>query len=85
LEEIDIQNRAVFEQCGGQRYRYIPCLNDREDHIEALASVVEQKMTDWLVPLSDWDADLAERLASQSRERASAMQRAGVQESSEPG
>ena len=34
LEEIDIQNRQLFEQQGGGDYRYIPCLNDSAEHIQ---------------------------------------------------
>jgi ferrochelatase len=44
LEEIDVENRAIFEQAGGGRFRYIPALNDREDHVEALAAVLERHL-----------------------------------------
>ncbi len=40
LEEIAMQNRDVFLQAGGERFRYIPALNDRHDHMEALASII---------------------------------------------
>ncbi len=43
LEEIAIQNRELFLQSGGSDYRYIPALNDRADHIEALAQVIEAR------------------------------------------
>ena len=35
IEEIDEQNREIFLHAGGERYRYIPALNDRPDHIRA--------------------------------------------------
>ncbi len=41
LEELEHENRAVFMQAGGEIYHYIPALNDRDDHIEALLSVLE--------------------------------------------
>ena len=47
LEEIAMQNRDVFLQAGGKAYRYIPALNDRPDHIEALAAIVENNLQGW--------------------------------------
>lgn len=41
-EEIDQQNREFFLQAGGQRFEYIPCLNDSLDHIDMLESIVRQ-------------------------------------------
>lgn len=40
LEEIAITNRELFLGAGGKEYRYIPALNDREDHVEGLAGMV---------------------------------------------
>ena len=40
LEEIQVENREIFEQSGGEQYHYIPCLNDRDDHIEMMADLV---------------------------------------------
>jgi len=48
LEEIEIQNREVFLRSGGETFHYIPCLNDRQDHIPALGSIVEQALAGWL-------------------------------------
>jgi ferrochelatase len=48
LEEIDIQNRELFEKSGGGRFRYIPALNAREDHIDALVSVVRRNLRGWV-------------------------------------
>ncbi len=41
LEEIQLQNRDIFLQHGGQQYYYIPCLNDRDDHINMMADLVK--------------------------------------------
>ncbi len=41
LEEIQLQNREIFLQHGGEQYQYIPCLNDRDDHIEMMAELVK--------------------------------------------
>jgi len=40
LEEIAQENRHLFQQTGGGEYHYIPALNDRPDHIAALAELV---------------------------------------------
>jgi len=47
LEELAVQNRALFLEAGGKDYRYIPCLNDRPDHIQLLADLVERHSLPW--------------------------------------
>src|SRR5690606_38197718 len=42
LEEIAIQNRRWFMDAGGEALHYIPALNDRDDHIAALAGVIRR-------------------------------------------
>lgn len=42
LEELIEENREVFLEAGGEAYSYIPALNDRDDHIDALCSMVEK-------------------------------------------
>jgi protoporphyrin/coproporphyrin ferrochelatase len=41
LQEMNIENRQVFLQNGGEEYYYIPCLNDRDDHIEMMVDLVK--------------------------------------------
>ena len=41
LEEIESENREIFEEAGGEKYRYIAALNDRDDHIKALIDVLK--------------------------------------------
>jgi ferrochelatase len=43
LEEIGLENRAVFLAAGGKQYHYIPALNARQDHVAALRDVVLRK------------------------------------------
>jgi len=50
LEEMAMGDRDIFLDAGGEQFRYIPCLNDRTDHIEALASIVTQTAGNWLPP-----------------------------------
>lgn len=40
LEEISVENDALFRDAGGQALRYIPCLNASDAHAAALAGVV---------------------------------------------
>jgi len=48
IEEIDQQNREFFQHAGGGRFRYIPALNDRRDHVAALAAVARRNLAGWL-------------------------------------
>ena len=61
LEEIAMENRDAFLAAGGERYEYIPCLNDRPAHIEALAALVRHHTRDWMPPLDP--AELQQRKA----------------------
>ena len=47
LEELREENRENFEKAGGERYTYIPALNDRDDHIELLATLIEHNTQGW--------------------------------------
>jgi protoporphyrin/coproporphyrin ferrochelatase len=42
LEELAVENRHIFMDAGGEKYSYIPALNDRADHIHALAELLRQ-------------------------------------------
>ncbi|RTZ58329.1 MAG: ferrochelatase [Gammaproteobacteria bacterium] len=44
LEEVNMENREIFLHAGGESYQYIPCLNDRQDHIEMMAGLVSGKV-----------------------------------------
>lgn len=68
LEEIDEQNREVFLHAGGERYRYIPALNDRPDHIRAIADLVLRNLQGWIKP----EAQVL-REAEESRRHAEAL------------
>jgi ferrochelatase len=48
VEEIDIQNRQFFLESGGGEFRYIPALNERPDHVRALADLVRQHLGGWI-------------------------------------
>ncbi|MEO0569989.1 MAG: ferrochelatase [Pseudomonadota bacterium] len=48
LEEINEEIRESFEEAGGEDFLYIPCLNDSEPHINALAAIIEDNLGGWL-------------------------------------
>ena len=50
IEEMDEQNREVFLAAGGKRYRYLPALNDRADHLAMLAQLTRRHLGDWVDP-----------------------------------
>jgi protoporphyrin/coproporphyrin ferrochelatase len=81
LDELDGLNREFWVHAGGlsANYRYLPCLNDRPDHVAFLAAIVERNLHGWVVPKGEWNAAAARREADASRERAAAMAAAGVQ------
>lgn len=47
LEEIELQNREIFLRHGGNRFGYIAALNDRPDHIRALAELIRSQSAGW--------------------------------------
>jgi protoporphyrin/coproporphyrin ferrochelatase len=48
LEEIEVQNREIFEHAGGGRFRYIPALNVREDHLAMLQGLILRHLRGWI-------------------------------------
>jgi ferrochelatase len=53
LEEVAMEVRDAFLSCGGERFSYIPCLNDRDDWIRALADLSLQHLQGWPTQLPD--------------------------------
>jgi ferrochelatase len=48
LEEIAITGREQFEHAGGERYAYIPCLNDSEGGMDMLEAVIRKELAGWV-------------------------------------
>ena len=44
LEEIQMEGRETFMESGGEEFTVIPCLNDRDEWIEALAELVKKEI-----------------------------------------
>lgn len=47
LEEIAIEGRAEFIEAGGKEYHYLPCLNERDDWLHALADIATSHLQGW--------------------------------------
>ncbi len=47
LEEISMEAKEAFLHAGGKAFSYIPCLNDSQPWISALADVAEQHLSGW--------------------------------------
>ena len=48
LEEINEEIKESFEEGGGKDFLYIPCLNDDDAHINALAEVIDENLQGWV-------------------------------------
>jgi len=44
LEEILIQGKESFKKSGGEKFGFIPCLNDNNDHIELLEYLIKKNL-----------------------------------------
>jgi ferrochelatase len=65
LEEINLEVREAFLGAGGEGFEYIPCLNDRDSWIAALAAIAERHLQGWPTLQS-----VDEEALSASRQRA---------------
>jgi ferrochelatase len=48
LEEINEEIRESFENAGGEKFTYIPCLNDEPSHISALTNIISENLQGWV-------------------------------------
>lgn len=48
LEELAIQGKDTFANAGGTHFTLIPCLNERDDHIDMLQTIVDENIAGWL-------------------------------------
>lgn len=73
LEEIDEENRHIFLEAGGEQFRYIPCLNDSDDHVAFLTDLVHRNLGGWVVEPGEFDEAAARAEGEASRQRAEAL------------
>ena len=73
IEEIDVENREFFIHNGGERFQYIPCLNDDPAHIRFLGDLVARHAQGW--PEADMSRTSTEQL---NQNQATAMRAANL-------
>ena len=61
LEEIAIECKAAFLQAGGGEFHYLPCLNERDDWIAALAELTREHLGHWLTLPAAGDPESSRR------------------------
>lgn len=48
LEELDGENRHIFEAGGGEKFAYLPALNDSDEGIDVIEAVVRRELSGWI-------------------------------------
>ncbi len=48
LEELDVENREIFLHNGGEKFAYVPCLNDSDEGLRVIEHVVRRELMGWL-------------------------------------
>jgi ferrochelatase len=51
LEEIAMEGKEQFEEAGGEHYKHIPCLNERDDWVALMASWIRTWQTEHILPV----------------------------------
>ena len=73
LEENNMQNRDLFLKAGGEKFNYIPALNDMPEHIDALTQLIMRHLQGWPEVRPDYDQAQVEQALAESKRRALAM------------
>ncbi|MCZ8185361.1 MAG: ferrochelatase [Beijerinckiaceae bacterium] len=48
LEELDGENREIFEHAGGEHFTYIPALNASEGGVDVIEAITRRELMGWL-------------------------------------
>ena len=48
LEELDVENREIFMHAGGEKFTYVPALNDSDGGMTAIEAVVRRELMGWV-------------------------------------
>jgi ferrochelatase len=48
LEELDGENRHIFEAGGGEKFAYLPALNDSEGGVDVIEAIVRRELSGWI-------------------------------------
>jgi ferrochelatase len=73
LEEVALRYAEVYAKSGGGELRYIPALNDRDDHISFLSQLVEENISGWPESLAERNSAVVAKELQESADRAQEM------------
>jgi protoporphyrin/coproporphyrin ferrochelatase len=48
LEELDGENREIFEENGGEKFAYLPALNDSKEGVDVLETITRRELQGWI-------------------------------------
>jgi ferrochelatase len=48
LEELDHENRHIFESNGGEKFAYLPALNDTPEGLDVIEAVARNELKGWI-------------------------------------
>ena len=48
LEELDRENRHIFESNGGEKFAYLPALNDSPEGLDVIEAVARRELMGWI-------------------------------------
>ncbi|MFA5949946.1 MAG: ferrochelatase [Hyphomicrobium sp.] len=48
LEELDVENRHIFESNGGEKFAYLPALNASDAGVDVIEAVVRRELSGWI-------------------------------------
>lgn len=48
LEELDVENRAIFMENGGEKFAYLPALNDSPEGMGVIETIVRRELMGWV-------------------------------------
>lgn len=52
LEELDGENREIFEEHGGEQFAYLPALNDSPEGVDVIEHLVRRELMGWVEDIS---------------------------------
>lgn len=48
LEELDVENREIFEEHGGEQFAYLPALNESDEGVDVIEAIVRRELMGWI-------------------------------------
>jgi ferrochelatase len=78
IEEVGDEYAEIFRKAGGDKLNYIPALNERPDHLDALADILARNLSSWGIATDQWNEEQARGIADKRKERAQNKKDSGV-------